>query len=251
MLKSRIIPTLLIRDKGLVKTEGFKPGKYVGDPINAVRIYNEKQVDELTVLDIDATAQGREPDYKMIANLASECRMPLCYGGGITTPEQAAHIISLGVEKVSLSSAFVTQPDIISAFADRIGAQSVVLTIDILKVKKLLRSSYQVVTHNASKKHDIDILPFLARAEALGVGEIVINSVDRDGQMQGYDLDLAKAARDATNCPLTMLGGAGSIADMQALIDHIGVCGAAAGSLFVYRGNYKAVLINYDRPVRL
>jgi imidazole glycerol-phosphate synthase subunit HisF len=251
MLKSRIIPVLLIRDKGLVKTLGFKPDKYVGDPINAVRIYNEKQVDELTVLDIDATAQGREPDYKMIENLASECRMPLCYGGGIKTPEQAAHIISLGVEKVSLSSAFIQQPDLIPAFAERIGAQSVVLTMDILKVKKLLRTSYQVTTHNAANKHDIDIAAFLKRAEQLGVGEIVINAVDRDGQMKGYDLDLAKLARDATSGPLTMLGGAGSRADMQALIDAIGTCGAAAGSLFVYRGNYKAVLINYDRPARL
>lgn len=242
---------MLVRRKGLVKTVGFNDGKYVGDPINAVKIFNEKEVDELTVLDIDASADGREPDYKMIENLASESRMPLCYGGGVKTADQAAEIVGLGVEKVALSSAFVDNPDIIPSFSERIGSQSVVLILDIKKVTKLLRTRHVVMTHNGKKKTDIDPLEFAAKAEQLGVGEIIVNSIDRDGEMKGYDLDFAAAVREVTQGPLTILGGAGSIQDMQALIDKIGVCGAAAGSLFVFRGTYKAVLINYDRPSRL
>lgn len=251
MLRSRIIPVLLVRNKGLVKTLGFGPGKYVGDPINAVRIFNEKEVDELTVFDIDAAVEGREPDYRMIENLAAQSRMPLCYGGGIRNSEQAARIISLGVEKIALSSAAAENPAIIPSFVERVGGQSVVLVMDVLKQRKLLRSSYVLTTHNGKRSMDRDPIEFAKQAEALGVGEIMINSVDRDGQMKGYDIEFAEAIRQATTVPLTVCGGAGSVEDMQMLIDAIGVCGAAAGSLFVFRGTYKAVLINYARPERL
>jgi cyclase len=247
MLRSRIIPCLLVRNSGLTKTVGFGPGKYVGDPLNAVRIFNEKQVDELIVLDIDATVQGRAPDYKMIENLASESRMPLAYGGGVTTADQANRIIQSGVEKVCVSAAAVERPELVAEMADRIGRQSVSVVIDIKK-NSFPGSGYSVVTHNGNRRARIDPIAFARQVEELGAGEIVINSVDLDGEMKGYDLDFAGRVRDAVEGPLTILGGAGSIADIEALIGRVGVVGAAAGSLFVFRGTYKAVLINYARP---
>jgi imidazole glycerol-phosphate synthase subunit HisF len=246
MLRSRIIPCLLVHKKGLVKTVRFTNPKYVGDPINAVRIFNEKQVDELAVFDIDATAAGREPDYGMIKNLADECRMPLCYGGGVTSAQQATRIVSLGVEKIAISAAAIARPALIAEMADAIGRQSVAVVIDVQK-GGLLRSN-AVVTHNASRRTKLDPVEFAVEAERLGAGEIVINSVDRDGTMSGYDLELAQRIRNATSVPLTILGGAGSAADMRALLDKIGTAGAAAGSLFVFKGQYKAVLISYARP---
>lgn len=250
MLRSRIIPCLLVHDSGLTKTVRFGPGKYVGDPINAVRIFNEKHVDELMVVDIDATVQGRDPNYQMIRNLAAESRMPLSYGGGVTTAEQAAEIIQLGVEKVCVSAAAIARPALISEMADRIGRQSVTVVIDVKK-KSFPGSGLGVVTHNGTQRTKLDPVEFAREAERLGAGEIVVNSVDRDGEMGGYDLDLAAKVRAATEGPLTVLGGAGSADHMQQLIDRVGVVGAAAGSLFVFKGTYKAVLISYQRPASL
>ncbi len=242
MLRPRIIPCLLVRDGGLVKTVGFKDGKYVGDPINAVKIFNEKECDELVVLDIDATRDGREPDFKMIADLAVECRMPLCYGGGVKTAEQANRIIGLGVEKVAVSSAAVDDPTLISRVAEEIGRQSVVVVLD---VKKAPGDRYEVWTHNATRTTGIDAFEMAKRAEELGAGEVVVNSIDNDGVMKGYDLDLARRIRASIGIPMSVLGGAGSLADIGKLISTCGVVGAAAGSLFVFKGIYKAVLINY------
>ncbi len=174
MLYPRIIPCLLVHNKGLVKTVKFKEGKYVGDPINAVKIFNEKEVDELMVLDIDATAEGREPDYKMIENLAVECRMPLCYGGGIKTAEQAEKIFSLGVEKIAISSAVIDNPSIVKELAQKVGTQSVVVVLD---VKKKMFGGYEVVTHNATKKTGVDPVKLTQELEELGIGEIVINLI--------------------------------------------------------------------------
>ncbi|SUA99140.1 Imidazole glycerol phosphate synthase subunit HisF [Pannonibacter phragmitetus] len=249
MLRSRIIPCLLIHDGGLNKTEKFKPGKYVGDPLNAVKIFNEKQVDELILVDIDATAKGRAPDFERLRSIAIESRMPLCYGGGVATAEQAARIISLGFEKVSVSAAALERPELIREMASAIGSQSVVVTIDVKKGG--LFSGDTVFTHNGTRKHKIGLTDWIEQATALGAGEIVINAIDRDGTMSGYDLDLARRARAATELPMTFLGGAGSIADLEALINAVGVCGAAAGSLFVFKGTFKAVLINYERPSQL
>ncbi len=243
MLRPRIIPCLLVHQKGLVKTVRFKEGKYVGDPLNAVRIFNEKEVDELMVLDIDATRLGSDPDYKMVQNLAAECRMPLTYGGGIKTVEQASRIIGLGVEKVALSSAVLQDRSLISAVARRIGNQSVVVVLDTRK--KLLASRWEVWTHNATVPTGICPIEFARAAERLGAGEIVINSIDQDGVMKGYDLALADCVRAAVTVPLTVLGGAGTLAHIEALIVRFGVIGASAGSLFVFKGPYKAVLINY------
>lgn len=243
MLNPRIIPCLLIKDKGLVKTINFKNPKYVGDPINAVRIFNEKEVDELIVLDIDATAEKREPDYKMIENLAAECQMPLCYGGGIKTVDQAERIIGLGVEKVAISSAAVENPELIPIITKRVGNQSVVVVLDVKK--NLYADRYEVRTHNGVKKTGKSPSETALQMEKLGAGEIVINSIDNDGTMKGYNLYLVDQIRKSISIQLTILGGAGSLDDIGQLIHKYGIIGAAAGSLFVFKGIYRAVLINY------
>lgn len=249
MLRSRIIPCLLLHNGGLVKTRQFKEPKYVGDPLNAVKIFNEKEVDELMFVDIDATAEGREPRMSLLRNLAVESRMPLCYGGGVTTAEQASRIVATGFEKVSVSAAALARPALIKEMSEAIGAQSVIVTIDV-KANRLF-SGYTIYTHNGRQKHKQPLLEFCQQAVALGAGEVVINSIDRDGQMEGYDLDLARQVRGAIDIPMTMLGGAGSSEHMQSLIDTVGTVGAAAGSMFVFKGPYRAVLINYARPQRL
>ena len=243
MLRPRIIPSLLIQNGGLVKTQQFNAPKYVGDPLNAVRIFNEKEVDELMVVDIDASRLGRTPNESVIAQLAAECRMPLCYGGGVKTVEQLERLIALGVEKVAVSSAAVDDPELIRQAASRVGSQSVVVVIDVKRTGLLRRP--EVVTINAAKRTGLEPMAFARRCEELGAGEIVLNSVDRDGQMQGYDLDLVAQFRQAVHVPLTVLGGAGSINDISELVRRFPVIGAAAGSLFVFKGKYRAVLINY------
>ena len=229
--------------KGLVKTVSFKSPKYVGDPINAVKIFNEKESDELIVLDIDASVNGAEPDYKLISTLAMECRMPLCYGGGIRTVAQAKHIISLGVEKIALSSAAVDNPELVTRIAEEVGRQSVVVVLDVKK--RMFGKDYDVYIHNGRKNTKRNALEMAQQMEALGAGEIVINSIDNDGQMKGYDVAFAQKIRAAVAIPITILGGAGSMQDIESLVGACGVIGASAGSLFVYKGAYKAVLINY------
>jgi cyclase len=243
MLRPRIIPCLLIHSGGLVKTVRFGAPKYVGDPLNAVRIFNEKEVDELMIVDIDASRYTREPDYKLIANLARECRMPLSYGGGVKTLEQFDRIIALGVEKVAVSSAAVDDPTLISRAAARVGSQSVVAVIDVKK-SGLLRKP-EVVTLNATKRSGLEPSSFAAKLQELGAGEIVLNNVDRDGEMNGYDFELIDSVRNAISTPLTVLGGAGSLDDIRSLVSRYGIIGAAAGSLFVFKGKFRAVLINY------
>jgi cyclase len=246
MLRPRIVPVLLMRDGGLVKTRQFVDSKYVGDPINAVRIFNEKQVDELTLYDIGATVHGNEPDFTHLRAIAAESRMPLCYGGGVKSAAHAVRLIKAGFEKVSVSSAAVDRPELIREMADAVGTQSVVLTIDVKKAG-LLRQPI-VHTRSGRQPERIKLLDLLANAERCGVGEIVVNSIDRDGMAQGYDLDLAKMVRCNISTPLTVLGGAGSTNHMAELIKSIGICGAAAGSMFVFTGKFRAVLISYSRP---
>jgi imidazole glycerol-phosphate synthase subunit HisF len=253
MLRPRIIPCLLVRDKGLVKTVCFAEAKYVGDPINAVRIFNEKGVDELMVLDIDATVRGEEPNYRMIENFAAESRMPLCYGGGVKNAEQAKRIIGLGVEKVAISSAAIENRSLIEQVATAVGNQSVVVVLD---VRPRRQGDYEVWTHNGRVKSGRSLTEVAAEMEGKGAGEIVVNSIPNDGMMKGYDLTMVQQARDAVNVPLTALGGAGSLKDVAELVRRFGAIGAAAGSLFVFKGVYRAVLINYpsaeerDRLVR-
>ena len=242
MLRPRIIPCLLVHQKGLVKSVNFKNYKYVGDPLNAVRIFNEKEVDELIVLDIDASVENREPDFKMIENLAAECNMPICYGGGIKTIEQAQKIFSLGVEKIAISSAIINDSSLIKKIVEIVGSQSIVVVLD---VKKSFFGTYEIYIHNGKIKTDKNLLAFVKELEILGVGEIIINSIDHDGVMKGYDFNLIEKVRNAINIPITVLGGAGSLVDIQKLISKFGLIGSAAGSLFVFKGIYKAVLINY------
>lgn len=242
MLRSRIIPSLLVSNKGLVKTQRFAEPKYVGDPINAVRIFNEKEVDELIVLDIDASRERRSPDLNLIASLADECRMPLCYGGGIRSADEAQEIIGLGVEKVALSSSAIRNPKLVSEIAERVGSQSVSIVLDVKKnfLRNNVVFSMNGVVSTGKAPED------LARImESFGAGEIVLNSIDRDGMMCGYDIALAKRVRDSVSLPITVLGGAGCLEHVRELVNNMGTVGAAAGSLFVFKGKYRAVLINY------
>jgi len=247
MLHPRIIPCLLINNKSLVKTMRFKDSKYVGDPINAVRIFNEKKVDELIVLDIDATREGREPNYGLIENLASECRMPLCYGGGIKNMQQAQRIFGLGVEKIAVSSIAVKNPNIITEMASRVGNQSVVVVLDVKK--KVLSSNYELFTHNGSKGTGVDPVKFALQMERAGAGELVINSIDRDGLMNGYDHTIIDRIMEVLDIPITVMGGAGTLEDIGVIVRKHGIIGAAAGSLFVFKGKFRAVLINYPTPL--
>lgn len=245
MLSPRVIPCLLISDNGLVKTRKFKDKKYVGDPINAIRIFNEKKSDELMVLDIDATSKNIEIDLKKIKKFAAECRMPLCYGGGIKSVKQAKSIISLGVEKVAISSGAIEDLSLIKKLADEIGSQSIVVILDI---KRNMFGRHIVYTHNANKNTSLELFDTIKKVQENGAGEIVINFIDNDGMMSGYDLDLAKRLKAAVSIPLTLMGGAGCYEDLKNLINSCGIIGAAAGSLFVFKGVYRAVLINYPSP---
>lgn len=247
MLRSRITPCLLVHKKGLVKTVGFKDPKYVGDPINAVKIFNEKEVDELIVLDIDASVEGRGPDFELIKNLAVECRMPFCYGGGVTSVEQAKKIINLGAEKVAISSAAVLNIEILEKIGQAVGIQSVVVVLDVKK--KGLLGSYEIYIHNGKKSTGIKLKEFIKKLNDIGVGEIVVNSIDKDGKMDGYDTVLIDNVRNEFDGPMTVLGGAGSYDDIKAIIKKYKVIGVAAGSLFVFKGKYRAVLISYPNKI--
>lgn len=242
MLKPRIIPTLLIHNKGLYKSVKFTDYKYVGDPLNAVKIFNEKKADEIMVLDIDATVNNVAPNFKLIENLALECRMPLCYGGGIKTVEHAQEIFSLGVEKIAISSAAIENPSIITDISKIVGSQSVVVVID---VKKKFFGGLEMFINNAKKSTGINPIDFIEKIQQLGAGEIVINSIDDDGMMHGYNFTLIEKLISHIKIPVTVLGGAGNLNDIRDAINKFGTIGISAGSLFVFKGKYRAVLINY------
>lgn len=248
MLMSRIVPVLLIRDKGLIKTVKFKEDKYIGDPINAVKIFNEKKVDEMIILDIDATTKSQEPDYKMIESIASQCRSPLCYGGGINMVDIATKILSLGVEKVAISSQAIKDPSFLEELVSAIGAQSVVLVLD---VKKKFLGGLEIMLSNGTVKTGYDPIVFLKKIRDIKVGEIVINSIDNDGMMNGYPFELFDRLKDHIDVPMTILGGAGSEADLKDAVARYGTVGVAAGSYFIYKGKYKAVLIDYPKNPRI
>lgn len=248
MLRPRIIPCLLMYEGGLVKTRKFKDPIYIGDPINAVKIFNEKEADELIILDIGATTNSLLPNFKLIAKLAAECRMPLCYGGGITTVDQATQLVDMGVEKVAVSAAAINRPSFVKELVSAVGSQSIVVVLDILKKKNFFSKKYELRSHNAMKLYQNDPLSLFKKFQDSNVGEIVINSIDRDGLMQGYDLELASKLKSLSKVPVTFLGGAGSLDHLKDLFSNLGVVGASAGSLFVFKGKYRAVLINYPTP---
>ena len=242
MLQKRIIPCLLLHKGGLYKTEKFKKSTYIGDPINAIKIFNEKEVDELMFLDIDATVFQKEPNYKMIEDIASECFMPLCYGGGVKNIEQMKKIYALGVEKISLSSQAVLNPHLISEAARIFGNQSVMVTID---VKKDFWGKKKVFIYNGKTNTKLNPTEFIIHVESLGAGEIVINSIDNDGMMNGYDISLLKELKAVVTVPIIALGGAGKMEHIKDVFDVAKVDAVACGSLFVYQGPLKGVLISY------
>jgi len=247
MLRPRIIPTLLVHKKGLVKTVRFKDPRYVGDPLNAVKIFNEKEVDELIILDIDASTQNREPDFLSIERWASECRMPLCYGGGISSVKQIEKIISLGVEKVAINTSALLNPNIINETVSLLGSQSVVIIIDYKK--NILTNSYDIFFKNGKKKHIKELTSWIQEVEQRGAGEVVLNSIDNDGMMKGYDVELIRNVNNHISIPLTVLGGCGSLNDIKVLINEFNFIGAGVGSLFVFKGKFRAVLINYPSKI--
>jgi imidazole glycerol-phosphate synthase subunit HisF len=244
-LRSRIIPSLLMDEGRLIKTKQFKDPKYVGDPINAVKIFNEKRVDELAIFDIGAWKAG-EPNFRLLEKISNEARMPLCYGGGIHTADQAAHIIGLGFEKISISCQALVRPALITEIASRIGSQSTVVTLDVKK--RAVFGGWGVFIKNGRVKAKTDLADILEMAMSAGAGEIVVNSIDREGSLDGYDLELARFVAARVNTPFTMLGGAGLPEHMSDLIDVVGIVGAGAGSMFVFKGIHRAVLISYTRP---
>lgn len=242
MLRTRVIPSLLMAGRGLVKTVGFKKRVYLGDPINTVKIFNDKQVDELVLLDIDATNEGREPDYDYLESIASQCFMPLGYGGGVTSAEQVRRLLGLGIEKVVINSAAAERPNLVSEAVELAGGQSVVVSID---VKKDWRGRYGVRTHGGKRSTGLDPAEFAAECEKRGAGEIILNSIDLDGRMSGYDLALIRRVAERISIPLVALGGAGKIEHFGEAVHQGGASAVAAGSLFVFSGPHKAVLINF------
>jgi cyclase len=238
----RVIPVLLLADGGLVKTVRFRDERYVGDPINAVRIFNDKQVDELVVLDIRATPDGRGPDEPAITEIASEAFMPVGYGGGIRGVDDAIRLIQLGVEKVVVNAAAVENPSEVHEIADRLGSSTLVVSVD---AAKRADGTYEVVTHGATRWTGVDVRAHVSAMARLGAGELFLSSVERDGTMEGYDLDLVRAVTAEVDIPVIACGGAGSTGDLLAVVREGGASAAAAGSMFVFHGRHRAVLITY------
>lgn len=238
---NRVIPCLLLQDGGLVKTRRFRHPRYVGDPINAVRIFNDKYVDELVFLDIDASRTKSEPNYDLISRIAGECFMPLCYGGGIRTLVQARRIVAAGVEKIAVNSMAIDEPALLTALSHELGASSVVAGID---VKRDWRGRERVFHPGTRRLTQLDPVAHAQAVVAAGAGEIFLNSVDRDGSGKGFDRDLIARVCAAVTVPVIACGGAAGLDDMRAAVQS-GASAAAAGSMFVFYGPHRAVLINY------
>jgi cyclase len=243
MLQNRIIPVLLLQDGGLVKTIQFAKPRYIGDPLNTLRLFNEKEVDEIILLDIDATTKNRAPDFELIEHLASECFMPLCYGGGVSTFEHVKRLFALGIEKIAFGTAAFENPNLLQETAARYGRQSVVGVMDI-KHHWLTRKPFVGVRHLQT------MTPYTPSTYAHylvqnGVGEILLQNTSRDGTFQGYDIDLIQSVTKNVDVPVIALGGAGSVNDLGNAIQMGGASAAAAGSLFVFQGVHRAVLVNY------
>lgn len=241
MLKIRVIPCLLLKNEGLVKSVKFKNPTYVGDPINAVKIFNDKEVDELLFIDIEATKKGREPNYDLISRISGEAFMPFGYGGGITRVEQVQKLTRLGVEKVAINAYARKNPDFITQAAEVAGSSSVVAAID---VKKDLLGRYRVYDYTQQKTTSLDPIEFAQLMEHKGAGEIFFNSVDRDGTFSGYDTELIKKVAQALTVPVVASGGAGSIMHFADAVKS-GASAVAAGSFFIFYGPHRAVLITY------
>ena len=248
MIRPRVIPALLLKGQGLVKTVKFKDPKYLGDPINIVKIFNDKEVDELIFLDITATNEKRRPPFEMLGKITSECFMPLGYGGGIRSLDDVKTLLSLGIEKVILNTIAVENPAFVTEVADYAGSQAVVVSMD---VKKGFLEKYEVVTHSGITGAGLDPVRHAEEMGKRGAGELFVNSIDRDGTMQGYNLDLVRRVADAVNIPLVACGGAGNIQHLAEAIQQGGASAAAAGSMFVFQGPLRGVLISYPSQEEL
>jgi cyclase len=247
MQRVRIIPALLIQKNGLVKSVRFRNHKYVGDPINAVRIFNDKEVDEIVILDISATSEGRGPNISRIQEIASEAFMPLAYGGGITNLEEISELISSGVEKVIINTAAYQRPALINEGAKHVGSQSIIVSID---VRKNFFGRYKVYVNNGNQSTGMDPVDFAKQMENEGAGEILLNSINRDGTFEGFDLELIKMVSSVVNIPVVALGGASVTNDFVEAINH-GASAVAAGSMFVFQRPHRAVLISYPSASEL
>jgi imidazole glycerol-phosphate synthase subunit HisF len=244
MFRPRVIPVLLLRGHGLVKTKKFKDAVYVGDPVNAVRIFSEKEADEIVILDIDASRERREPNYDLIAEIAGECLMPMAYGGGITTFEQVRKLIRSGVEKVVINTAAVEgNLDVITRSAQAFGSQAIVGGMD---VRHSLIKGYRVVARSGMFESSLKPESHAQALVAAGAGEIFINNIDADGTMAGFDLKLIRRVVDSVNVPVVPCGGAGTVEDLRSALKDGGASAVAAGSMFVFHGKHRAVLINYN-----
>ena len=248
MQNFRVIPVLLFRNRGLYKSVKFDRYKYIGDPINAVKIFNDKEVDELIFLDIDSTDRSLEPNYEVIKEIATECFMPICYGGRISNTDQIKKILALGIEKIAINKNAVLNPEFIESAVAQFGSSTIVISID---AKKNIWGKYEVYVDNGKKNTKIDPVTFAKEMENAGVGEIMINAIDKDGTMSGYDLELIKKISSSVNIPLIACGGASSLNDFSTAITNAGASAVAAGSMFVYHGKLNAVLINYPNQLEL
>lgn len=248
MLKTRVIPTLLLRGAGLVKTTAFRNPVYVGDPINAIRIFNEKEVDELVLLDITASRTGKGPAFATIENIASECFMPLAYGGGITNVEQVRRILETGVEKVVVNAAAMADPQFVRAAAREFGSQAIIVSMD---VKRKLLGRYEVYGDGGTRATGHEPVAYARLMEELGAGEILLTAIDRDGTMKGYDIELISKVASAVSVPVIASGGAGTIADFGIASRQGGAAAVAAGAMFVFHGPHRAVLITYPSHAEL
>jgi imidazole glycerol-phosphate synthase subunit HisF len=248
MLRPRVIPCLLLQGRRVVKTVKFREAKYVGDPVNAVRIFSEKEVDELAILDIDASIKNQPPDLALITEIASECFMPLAYGGGIKTVEQIRQIFYAGVEKVVINSEAALRPQFIREAAETFGSQSIIVSID---VHKTLLGGYELRSHGGRTRLPQALVEFATLMAEQGAGEILLNSIDRDGTMAGYDIPLIKRVSTAVTVPVIAAGGAGCVEDLRRGLKEGGASAVAAGSLFVFHGKHRAVLMSYPADEEL
>jgi cyclase len=240
MRRVRVIPVLQIENRKLVKTIGFKSPSYVGDPLNALRILNEKQVDEVAVVDIGAT-QKKKPDMDFIHQLASECFMPMSYGGGISSVDQVREIFQLGIEKIIIGASFYKRPDFVTDISKQFGSQSVMVSVD---VKKNWLGIQRVFINHGTIDTGHSPVSYAALAQTAGAGELLLQSIERDGSFKGYDFNLIEKVSKSVTIPVVPLGGANSITDFLKAL-QVGASAVAAGSMFVFKGPHKAVLINY------
>lgn len=242
MLPVRVIPSLLIKNGGLVKTTKFRNPVYIGDPINAVRIFNDKEVNELVLLDVDATRKDRKPDFELLSRINTEAFMPLGYGGGVRDVATLEKILSIGYEKIIINNHALMHPEFIRQAAEVCGSQSVVVCID---VKKTVLGKYSVFNYKTGRATKTDPVDYALDMEKMGAGEIILYSIDREGTFQGYDIGLLKQVCSSLDIPVVALGGAGSVSDFVDAVQLGGASGVSAGSYFVFHGKHRAVLITY------